>query len=257
MPATIVYSDLDGTMVGPRGCFVRQAGGATTTEPASALVELLDADVRLVLVSGRSRIQLLEAAAIFGADGFIAEIGGLVAWRGEEARFTWQSLPTSGSPVAPGLLSAMLDHFPGLAIYEPYNEGHEVDVLLRGFADAVEVEVWLAERGAAHLRLRDNGLLPRNLGHAWHLIPDGVSKGAAVAWDRRRRGIATEDAVAVGDSFEDLGMAPHVGRFFLCRNGLAHPAFERDGPPSLPPNVIVTERPLGLGWVEAVRAALA
>ena len=255
MPVRIVYSDLDGTMVGPRGCFVRQAGGATTLEPAQALVDLLDAGIPLVLVSGRSRIQLLEAAGVFGADGFVAEIGGLVAWRGEDARFTWQSLPASGPPVSHALLAAMLAEFPRLAVYEPYNEGHEVDVLLRGFADAVEVEAWLAERDAPHLRLRDNGLLPREMGHAWHLIPDGVSKGAGVAWDLQRRGLTGDDAVAIGDSFEDLGMAPHVGRFFLCRNGLSHPTFNgtADG---LPPNVTVTERPLGLGWVEAVRAAL-
>ncbi|HVU74193.1 MAG TPA: HAD hydrolase family protein [Mycobacteriales bacterium] len=256
MPAAVVYSDLDGTMVGPRGCFVRQAGGATTLEPAQALVELHDAGVPLVLVSGRSRIQLMEAGAIFGADGFVAEIGGLVAWRGDDTRYTWQSLPAAGPPIAPALLSALLEQFPDLAVYEPYNEGHEVDVLLRGFADIAEVEAWLAARAAPHLRLRDNGLLPRNMGHAWHLIPDGVSKGAAVAWDIARRGIEKADTIAVGDSFEDLGMAPHVGRFFLCRNGLNHPGFEGQSEPDLPDNVTVTERPLGLGWVEAVHAAL-
>jgi len=253
VPARIVYSDLDGTMVGPRGCFVRQAGSATTLEPAQALVDLLDAGVQLVLVSGRSRLQLIETAGVFGADGFIAEIGGLVAWRGEDTRFTWQSLPASGPAVTPALLAAMLEQHADLAVYEPYNEGHEVDVLLRGFADAPAVEAWLADHGAAHLRLRDNGLLPRNLGHAWHLIPDGVSKGAAVAWDLARRGLTAHDAIAVGDSVEDLGMAPHVGRFFLCRNALSHPGFDEH---ALPANVTVTERPLGLGWVEAVRAAL-
>lgn len=253
MPAAIVYSDLDGTMVGPRGCFVRQAGGATTLEPAQALVDLHDAEIELVLVSGRSRIQLMESAAIYGADGFIAEIGGLVAWRGEDTRFTWQSLPASGPAATPALLATMLEHFDELAIYEPYNEGHEVDVLLRGFADTSAVETWLAEHGAPHLRLRDNGLLPRNLGHAWHLIPDGVSKGAALAWDLERRGLTSADAIAVGDSVEDLGMAPHVGRFFLCRNALSHPGFDEQ---ALPANVTVTERPLGLGWVEAIRTAL-
>jgi hydroxymethylpyrimidine pyrophosphatase-like HAD family hydrolase len=250
MTTRVVYTDLDGTMVGPRGCFFRDATGATSLEPAQALVDLLDADVAVVLVSGRSRDQLLEAAGIFGTDGFIAELGGIVAWREGSARFTSQLLPTAGPPATPELVAALTDTF-DLALYTPWSEGHEVDVLLRGFADISDVDAWLVDQGASHLRLRDNGLLPRGLGHAWHLIPDGVSKGAAVAWDLRRRGLTGKDAIAVGDSAEDLKMADHVGRFFLTANALQHP-----GLPALGTNVTVTEQPLGLGWAEAARAAL-
>ena len=44
----ILYSDLDGTMVGPGGCFVRAADGSTTLDPTHALVALHDAGVSLV-----------------------------------------------------------------------------------------------------------------------------------------------------------------------------------------------------------------
>ena len=54
----ILYSDLDGTMVGPGGCFVRAADGSTTREPTDALIALHDAGVALSLVSGRTRAQL-------------------------------------------------------------------------------------------------------------------------------------------------------------------------------------------------------
>src|SRR5215210_7669594 len=74
----VVYSDLDGTMVGPYGCFFRAADRAYTVEPARALVELHKAGIALVLVSGRSYASLQEAADIFGADGFIGELGGIV-----------------------------------------------------------------------------------------------------------------------------------------------------------------------------------
>jgi hydroxymethylpyrimidine pyrophosphatase-like HAD family hydrolase len=67
-----MYSDLDGTMVGPGGCFVRDSAGTLTMEPTRALIELLDAGIELVLVSGRTRAQLQEDRRIFGAEGFIA-----------------------------------------------------------------------------------------------------------------------------------------------------------------------------------------
>ncbi|MFL6180831.1 MAG: HAD family phosphatase, partial [Actinomycetes bacterium] len=72
----ILYSDLDGTMVGRGGSFFRGRDfESTTLEPAEALVALHEAGVALSLVSGRTRAQLQEATRIFGADGFIAEMG--------------------------------------------------------------------------------------------------------------------------------------------------------------------------------------
>ena len=80
MAARILYSDLDGTMVGRGGSFFRgREFGSTTLEPAQALVALHEAGVVLSLVSGRTRAQLQEAARIFGADGFIAEMGAIIA----------------------------------------------------------------------------------------------------------------------------------------------------------------------------------
>ena len=82
MATRIVYTDLDGTMVGPRGSFWHTAGRALTPTPAEALLELHRAGVVLVLVSGRTHAQLVEAARIFAADGAISELGSLVSWSG-------------------------------------------------------------------------------------------------------------------------------------------------------------------------------
>jgi 3-deoxy-D-manno-octulosonate 8-phosphate phosphatase KdsC-like HAD superfamily phosphatase len=64
----------------------------------------------------------------------------------------------------------------------------------------------------------------------------------------RARGYAPEECIAVGDSVEDMGVAPHVGRFFLVANAKVAPAGE---------NVEVTEAPMGEGFYEAVVRSLA
>jgi hydroxymethylpyrimidine pyrophosphatase-like HAD family hydrolase len=99
MSLHVLYTDVDGTLVGPRGCFFAAEDGSGTLAPAEALVALHDAGVKIVLVSGRTRAQLLEAAMLLGADGFIAEMGALVCWdlgRGV------QSSPTAWSCTTPG-----------------------------------------------------------------------------------------------------------------------------------------------------------
>ncbi|HSP37378.1 MAG TPA: HAD family phosphatase [Frankiaceae bacterium] len=273
MTARIVYSDLDGTMVGPRGCFFRAEGGAVDLEPSLALGELLAAGVPLVLVSGRTRAQLIEASAIFGADGYIAELGALIGWRASDggpggAQLLRGSMPEHLDAVPDELVGALLDRFAGrLEFHSPWHVGHEVDVMLRGQVEVLDAQEWLADQGYGWLRLRDNGVLPttsdslRATGlriaalHVYHLVPDGIGKGIAVARDLERRGIDTVDAVAIGDSASDLEMAPCVGRFSLVENGARPPHMadliaQHD-------NVDVEKSSHGAGWTDAVRRALA
>jgi hydroxymethylpyrimidine pyrophosphatase-like HAD family hydrolase len=85
-------------------------------------------------------------------------------------------------------------------------------------------------------------------------MPRGVSKGAAISWDLRRRGLDPADAVAIGDSVSDLDMAPAVGRLWITANGAAV-----GGMAALldaVPNVSVTDAPMGEGWAQAVRASI-
>jgi 3-deoxy-D-manno-octulosonate 8-phosphate phosphatase KdsC-like HAD superfamily phosphatase len=272
--ARIVYSDLDGTMVGPRGCFFRAEDGAVDLEPSRALGDLLAAGIPLVLVSGRTRAQLIEATAIFGADGYIAELGALIGWRpsrsgpgrsgGELLR---GAMPDYLDAVPDELVAALLAHFAGrLEFHSPWHLGHEVDVMLRGQVDVLEAQEWLVGQGYGWLRLRDNGVLPstsdslRASGlriaalHVYHLVPDGIGKGVAVARDLERRGIDPADAVAIGDSASDLEMATQVGRFSLVSNG-ARPPHMADLV-AQHENVRVEQGSHGAGWTDAVRQAL-
>ena len=265
MTIKIVYSDLDGTMVGARGCFLRTADLEPTLEPAAALVDLLKAGIELVLVSGRTRPQLSEAARIFGADGFVGELGAVIGWKyGIEHEVLRGAMPPDltgnfyDEVMAMGLLEELHAAFPDqLALYDPWHLGHEADVMLRGLVDVDKVEKWLTDRGLTWMRLHDNGRLPPQAGltsdgqqlHVYHLMADGITKGTGVAADLARRGLTPDQAIAIGDSRSDLLMAPHVRQFFLTANG-AHVMDDA------PDNVTLCQERNGLGWVEAVRWAL-
>ena len=250
-------------MVGPHGCFFLDEDRSVTLDPARALTDLLRSGIALVLVSGRTQVQLVEACAIFGADGYVAELGAVVGWdRGRQRHLLRGAMPEELDSIPPPLIAEFLDRYAGrLEYHDPWHEGHQIDVMLRGQVDVKEVNDWLAGQGAGWLALHDNGLLPhRRVGvavgelHVYHLVPQGIDKGLAVAFDLGRRGLRAENAVAIGDSASDLVMAPHVGRFHLVANGArAEPvrvATEAAG------NAVIEERPLGLGWASAVRAAL-
>jgi hypothetical protein len=284
----VLYTDLDGTMVGPGGSFFAARDRSPTLEPARALLELHEAGVVLVLVSGRTRAQLVEAARIFGADGFVAELGAVVGWdRGRAYEVLPGAMPTQYVGRLPlevmragGLPDRLFASWPGrLQWHAPWHEGHEADAMVRGLVDPAEVEAWLAAEGWGWLRLWDNGVLSAHRDwpglvpaarppHVYHLMPDGLSKGAAVAWDLRRRGLSGADAVAVGDSASDLTMAAHVGRMWLVANGAEALGLRARGsspdmhmPPleaarSAGQDVVVAAAEVGLGWAEAVRATL-
>jgi hypothetical protein len=271
--ARIVYTDLDGTMVGPRGSFWHTAGRELTDDPAAALLELHRAGVALVLVSGRTHEQVIEAARIFAADGAIAELGATVAWdagrgmhrlRGEFPQGFGDRTPMAAMAEL-GIVDQLIAEHPGrLEWHAPWHGTHETDALLRGRVDALGVDAWLAERGLGWLTLKDNGAIPVTSRmtldddplppRVYHLMPRGISKGAAIAWDLERRGLTAEDAVAIGDSVSDLDMAPAVGRLWITANGAAVDGMR--GLIDAVPNVTVADAAMGEGWAQAVRASL-
>lgn len=260
----VIYTDLDGTMLGPGGNFFLNVKREYTLRPASALLSALRGGVDVVMVSGRSRFQLMENARVLGLQNYIAELGvQLVYGQGEEVVVNTGSFEVEGGDlyraiVETGAVDFLLRRYAGrLEFHTPWSEHRECTPLFRGLLDVEEVNS-LLEDFHPPLAVVDNGVLPRGSPtlevkevHAYHLVPQGVNKGTGVAEDMRRRGFGKEEAAAVGDSAADLQFAPLVGVFFLVRNGLfLDPAMaprlqEHD-------NLVVTEGFLNEGWAEAV-----
>lgn len=259
-------------MVGPGGCFFRAEDKSLTLEPAQALLDLLSAGITLVLVSGRTRPQLIEACRIFDADGYIGELGSVIGWdHARQHEVLRGAMPSAydGPPAVvveeSGVVQRLFERYPGrLEYHSPFHAGHEGDVMLRGLIDVVEAEAWLADSGYEWLRMSDNGVLPPRRptsllpeaipAHVYHLMPAGLSKGLAVQRDLERRGLSRSEAVGIGDSASDLTMAPYVDRLWVTANGAGH---EHMGELiAAHDNVRLCDQPLGLGWVQAVRDAL-
>jgi len=265
-----LYVDLDGTLLGPDGTLLRGGDHAFSLAGVRALEACHRAGVEVVLMSGRRKVTVAENARLFGQPAYIFEAGSCLVLDGEELWLTGHFQPGPRASIhdqieASGAPAMLLERYAGrLEYHDPWHRGREVSHLFRGLVDAAEVDALLADEGHGDLRLVDNGGVHRRspalVGladvRAYHLVPRGASKGNAVARHMRARGLEPADAIAVGDSREDLETCMHVGAFWFVHNAL-----ERD--PTLRAviagrrNVHVAEASHGAGVYEAVVTTLA
>jgi hydroxymethylpyrimidine pyrophosphatase-like HAD family hydrolase len=265
------YLDLDGTLVGPGGSLLRAADGGFGLEGVRALQACARAEVEVVLYSGRRQGSVFECARLIGATAYTFEVGcglvidGELEWLTDgvepsaSAGTIYDQLAASGAP------ALLLDRFQGrLEYHTPWSIGREVSHLFRGAVDLTEAQQLLVDAGFDWLRLVDNGVV-RAAGeqmegleavHAYHLIPAAASKARAVGRHMRARGYGAAECIAVGDSREDLGVAPVVSAFWLVANALERDPLllaEIDGDE----RVRVAEAGYGAGVYEAVITTLA
>ena len=258
-PPRVVYTDLDGTLLGPGGSLFAGPAGGITHRAAQAVAALHQAGVSLVPVSGRAEVRVREAARLLGADGYIAELGGIRA-RGDRVvrdHGAYRGRATPYEAMArSGAAGFLLGVFAGtLEPHAPWSyDGREVSMLFRGHVRLDDVHARLEAAGYDWLRLHDNGILRRTFPgldvdevHVYNLLPRGVSKATAVTADLAERSVPPEDAAAIGDSPSDLALSGHVATVFLVT--------PTDEP--LPPNVTVTGATHGEGFAEAVSRMLA
>jgi hydroxymethylpyrimidine pyrophosphatase-like HAD family hydrolase len=263
-----VYLDLDGTLLGLRASLFHDGEGNVSLLGARAVEACLRADVEIVLVSGRRQAQVAEDARLLGQRAYVFEAGACLVDAGEETWMTGDFDPHGERTIheqieASGAPALLLEHFGDrLEYHDPWHRNREVSHLFRGLVDAFEVDELLARRGHDGLRLVDNGVVHRRSEklaslpqvRAYHLVPIDSSKAQAAGRHRRLRGYAADECIAVGDSREDMGMAKHVGTFWLPRNAVDRDPSLRDG---LPANVRIAEAGHGEGVYEAIVTTLA
>jgi len=265
-----VYTDLDNTMLGKGASILRDAEGNFSLLAIRALEACHRAGVEVVIKSGRRKAQVYEDARLIGQPAYIYEMGCGLVDSAEEVFLTGGIEPKPGQSVyeqveASGAPTLLLDAFEGrLEYHDPWHHDRQFSHLFRGEVDLKEVDALFERQGHQHLRLVDNGITERRsptlaVGtiHTYHLIPRAAGKANAVAAHMRRRGLAPEECIAVGDSRGDLEVAGVVGRFYLVAN-----AIERD--PGITSalsgdrsRLVVTEEAMSGGFYEAVVRSLA
>jgi hypothetical protein len=263
MPLRCVYTDLDGTLLGPGGVLFRDAEGGFSMAQARALEACARAGVEVVIMSGRREPQVHEAARLMGQASYIYEAGCAFAIDGETTLLTGEMAPDEEGTIYEqierrGVPKALFEHFPDyLEYHSPWHHGRVLSHLFRGKVDVEEANALLRERGDDDLRLLDNGAIGTPMAaiagptHAYHLVPKLVSKANAVAAHARARGYAPGECIAVGDSVEDLEVAAAVGTFFVVANGPERDPGLRAALSSWD-NARVTEGAMGDGFYEAV-----
>lgn len=269
MSLRAVYLDLDGTLLGRGASILHDGEGRVDLLGVRAIEACHRAGVEVVLMSGRRRAQLHEDARLLGARAYAYEAGAALVVDGEEfwsvgdydphgARTIHEQIADSGAP------ALLLEHYADrLEYHEPYHEDREVSHLFRGLVDAFEVDELLARRGHDGLRLVDNGVVQRRSERlaalpqvrAYHLVPIDASKGQAVARHLQIRGLAPQEAIAVGDSREDMGTHRFVGTFWFVANALEKDPSVREAIAAAG-NVRVAEAGHGAGVYEAVVTTL-
>jgi len=269
LPLRVIYTDIDGTLVGPFGCFFRDSTYELTLRPARALLAAHARNVDVMLVSGRHKSQLRETARLLGCMNYIAELGtelvynlGLeVITNTGEMALTCDSFYQS--ILDTGVVDLLLETYQRkLEMHTPWSDERDCTPLMRGNVDLDSVHALLAERGFEQFELVDNGVIPRKSPtldvpetRAYHLVPRGVSKQLAVKVDQEHRAIKRQETVAAGDAAADLPLAESVGAFFMVRNGLdANPHLAEQIEAA--DNVFVTEGKMGDGWAEVVETLL-
>src|SRR5215211_3781865 len=90
----VLFSDVDGTLVGRGASLFADLEGRPTLAAAEALVAAHTAGLEIVLVSGRTQAQLFESGRLLGLRDALAELGTVMVVDGA-AELRWGQVPRS------------------------------------------------------------------------------------------------------------------------------------------------------------------
>ncbi len=188
----VAYTDVDGTMMGPGGCFIVNARREYTLEPVRTLVRALETGLDIFLVSGRNRMGLLETARILGMKNYIAELGVETVYNlGEEVVTDYGAFEGVTDRLydyieSLGVLDYLFERYPRrLELHTPWALKRDCTPLLRGLVDPAEVNREFARRFPG-LQMVDNGIIPPLLSRPGRARDTGLSRRAGGNQQGRR-----------------------------------------------------------------------
>lgn len=262
----VIYTDLDGTLFNDQGCIIKDCEGNFYFEVVKLFERIAKKNWDIVLVSGRNKLQLRNNSMLFGVKNYITELGSeLVHNLGEKVYVTFDNekynyeITKCGKDLV-NIIRILKEAFPNkIDSNLNWSIDRTFNALFFGDVDLEKANRILKDAGYEGMVLVDNGfskLVKLNLDvenmRIYNLMPRGVDKSSAIKLDKKLRNFKDENCIALGDSIEDLKMAPVVKYFFLMRD-----AIERDDDilNSLCnfDNVFVTEHRMNRGWAEVMK----
>jgi len=262
----VIYTDLDGTLFNDQGCIIKDCEGNFYFEVVKLFESIAKKNWDIVLVSGRNKLQLRYNSMLVGVKNYITELGSeLVHNLGEKVYVTFDNekynyeITKCGKDLV-NIIKILKEVFPNkIDSNLDWSIDRTFNALFFGDVDLEKANKILKDAGYGGLVLVDNGfskLVKLNLDvenmRIYNLMPRGVDKSSAIKLDKELRNFKDSNCIALGDSIEDLKMAPVVKYFFLMRD-----AIERDGDilNSLCnfDNVFVTKHRMNRGWAEVMK----
>ena len=278
----VLYTDIDGTILGKRGCLLIDSQNQPSALTAEAIVQAnISPAFEVVPCTGRSVTQLIEISRLLGWDDFIGEAGAVRSYWNTQAGTReniygtplWPDkirtqLGPNNSPLdiinASGAMDRLFAAYPGqIEYHSPWNVNRQATNVLRGRIDTSEANTLFADLDVP-IALIENGVIAPSAHslaestepiRAYHLAPTGATKGLAIQADLARRGLSKDQAIMVGDGMADLECGPYVAAIFMLQNSLRAPGMTQAL--EAIPNAYVTRGSQGEGWAELVHTILA
>ena len=277
----VLYTDIDGTVLGKRGCLLVDGNNQPSANTALSIVEAnLHSGFKVVPCTGRSVTQLIEISRLFGWDDFIGEAGAVRSYWHADKGVRENIYDTPGWPAdiqsrisekntplnminTSGAMDALFAFFPGQIEYHcPWNVNRQATNVLRGRVDTAQANLLFTDFDLP-ITLVENGVIAPSSHtlvesdepiRAYHLTPAGVTKGMAIRADLTQRGICKNEALMIGDGMADLECGEEVAAVFMLQNSLRSPQMETAL--ASMPNAYLMEGSQGDGWAQLLRAII-
>jgi 3-deoxy-D-manno-octulosonate 8-phosphate phosphatase KdsC-like HAD superfamily phosphatase len=232
MAVRVLYTDIDGTLVGPMGSLYAASDGSLTLSAAAAIYRAHTSGLEVVALSGRSRFGLDEVSRVLGLSTWFGELGAVRVYEaGRQVVADDGAFPGPGpaaEALGPAMAGILATFAPLVEEHSPWNRGREHSLMVRGEPPVDEVRTWLDDHGYGWVEFAENGLVGppshtvAGFDHVrvWHMTAKGISKRAAIAADRAMRGLSLADTAMIGDAVSDFECHTEVGRCFVMRNGV-------------------------------------